>query len=397
MRKINFVYFGVVNSPNGAATFYRNLFYQRSQFQIKGVCEPYFYAQNVSVLNDSENMPVAISQGARLRLNLQKYAVHSFVFSVIGLYVFCLRHAMKVVKNMPDFKNKGDSLTFFFNDIFSAYCFLRKRGKCGKVVLVLHNDGEATKMLYGQFPKLKGTFVGRYIEKAFLWLISQCDDIILLSAKSKEIFYKLYGTHLSTQRIHIVYNAVDTIPYSLPINMFRKELVGVSVGTISYRKGFDLLVNAVRQISETKPDFSIQFKCIGNLQDKEIIDSNSSKSIQFLGSLPHSEIVRILLNADFFILCSRDEGMPISILEAMQCRLPIFATNVGAIPEMFSNGVEGIIFEPTLLELTDVLKNISIGKYDLKQMGDASFEKFQNSYSIEKMIDSYKKVLLYES
>ena len=89
--------------------------------------------------------------------------------------------------------------------------------------------------------------------------------------------------------------------------------------------------------------------------------------------------------------------MPISILEAMQCRLPVFATNVGAISEMFSDGVEGIIFNPTLYELSEVLNNISNGKYNLKMMGNASFKKYQDCYSIDKMVNSYKKILLYES
>lgn len=397
MKIINFVYFGVVNSPNGAATFYRNLFYHRSEFQIDNFCKPCFYAQDLSVLSDSENVPVAVSKGKGIRLRLQKYAMGSFLFSLLGLYVFCLRHALKVIKKMPDYRNERNDLTFFFNDIFSAYFFLRKRGKCGKVVLILHNDGEATKMLYGQFPRLKGSFVGKYIEKSFVWLISQCDDIVLLSLKSKELFHKLYGIYLTTQRIHVIYNAVESIPISLSNITTRKELVGVSVGTISYRKGFDLLSKAVKQNNVVNPESPILIKCIGNLQDKEIVDNNDSEFVQFLGPLSHSDIVKILSDADFFILCSRDEGMPISILEAMQCRLPIFATNVGAISEMFSDGVEGIIFNPTLYELSEVLKNISNGKYNLKMMGNASFKKYQDCYSIDKMMNSYKKILLYES
>ncbi|MCR6508186.1 glycosyltransferase family 4 protein [Bacteroides sp. KH569_7] len=398
MRKINFVYFGVVNAPNGAATFFRTLFKHRAHFEESGNCETEFYAQNMSVLNKAKDTPVSVSRSKKLRLLLQQYAFLYFVFSLLGLYVFCLRHALKVVKKIPIESGDSDSV-YFFNDIFSAYYFLKKKGKRGRIVLVLHNDGEATKMLLGQFPKLTGTWVEKYINKSFLWMLSQCDDVVLLSQMSKDRFLFLYKSYLSQQRLHVIYNAADLISNLQQVSCVtsRKEMTGVSIGSISYRKGFDLLVNAVKSVKEVRSDFHIQFKCIGNIQNQDIVNNNAVDNIQFLGSLSHAEIVEYLLTADFFILCSRDEGMPISIIEAMQCHLPIFATNVGAIPEMFSSGVEGIIFEPTLANLIDVLNGITDGDYDLEQMGNAAFVKYQNCYSIEKMLDCYKKLLVHES
>jgi len=55
-----------------------------------------------------------------------------------------------------------------------------------------------------------------------------------------------------------------------------------------------------------------------------------------------SNIPAYLAAADVFLLPSRREGMPISILEAMRAGLPVIVTKVGAIPEMIEDGQSGL-------------------------------------------------------
>ena len=69
-------------------------------------------------------------------------------------------------------------------------------------------------------------------------------------------------------------------------------------------------------------------------------------------------IYPILQKADIFILPSKYEGMPISLIEAMGSALPIIASNVGGIPDMISDGENGIIISPNANDLADAISRL---------------------------------------
>ncbi|NNE94545.1 MAG: glycosyltransferase family 4 protein [Acidimicrobiales bacterium] len=54
----------------------------------------------------------------------------------------------------------------------------------------------------------------------------------------------------------------------------------------------------------------------------------------------------VLDNIDVYVLTSKIEGHPISLLQAQRAGLPIVASNVGGVPEIVTEGVDGFLFEP---------------------------------------------------
>ena len=73
------------------------------------------------------------------------------------------------------------------------------------------------------------------------------------------------------------------------------------------------------------------------------ISSGLSESIEFLGLIPNTEIPTHLRNADLFLLPSLFEGLPLTLLEAMACGLPVISTPVSIAPEIIKNWNNGII------------------------------------------------------
>ena len=82
--------------------------------------------------------------------------------------------------------------------------------------------------------------------------------------------------------------------------------------------------------------------------------------------------------ADAFILPSYNEGLPISVLEAMSYSLPVISTTVGGIPEILKNGENGFIMEPGDKDaIYHAVVSLMEDKSLCKDMGKKSFEKVQ--------------------
>ena len=88
---------------------------------------------------------------------------------------------------------------------------------------------------------------------------------------------------------------------------------------------------------------------------------------------------------------SNNEGLPISIIEAMRAGLPVISTPVAGIPEQVEPLYNGLLVEPEAGKLAEVLNNIT--QYDWKQMGINSRKRFEKEFSFEQMLKSYCDML----
>jgi glycosyltransferase involved in cell wall biosynthesis len=71
------------------------------------------------------------------------------------------------------------------------------------------------------------------------------------------------------------------------------------------------------------------------------------------------DVLRILAGADVFVLASRQEGLPVVLMEATSVGLPIVATAVGGVPEVLTDGVDGLVVPPgDPLALADALSRV---------------------------------------
>src|SRR5437667_12536943 len=68
--------------------------------------------------------------------------------------------------------------------------------------------------------------------------------------------------------------------------------------------------------------------------------------LDYLGPVPMNRRAVFFKQADFFVLPTYAEGMPVSVIEAMAAGLPVITTPVGGTPELITEGVEGWMVEP---------------------------------------------------
>lgn len=118
-------------------------------------------------------------------------------------------------------------------------------------------------------------------------------------------------------------------------------------GRLSWEKGVDILISTFSQVVKEKPNLQLLIAGDGSERTKLIHmvrNSDLEKNIQFVGEVRN--IVEVLSALDAYVQPSRTEGLPLSILEAMACKLPIIAANVGGIPNLITDGVSGLLIPP---------------------------------------------------
>jgi glycosyltransferase involved in cell wall biosynthesis len=121
--------------------------------------------------------------------------------------------------------------------------------------------------------------------------------------------------------------------------------------------------------------------------DKVIASLGISDSVEVLGWIDECARSEILRTASMFVLPSFAEGLPMGIIEAMSAGIPVVATPVGGVPEIISDGVEGILV-PVADEkaLSRAIEKI-IEDVDLRtEMGKQAKAKFESSFSADVII-----------
>ena len=145
---------------------------------------------------------------------------------------------------------------------------------------------------------------------------------------------------------------IEVVPYGIPkppvIPGSRNDSICfVTLGSFEPRKGQDVLLEAIHRLDPETRRRSL-FKMAGRVLDSEFFEKLKSRAAglentQLIDALDHSEATALLSQADAVILPSRDETMPIVILEAMSLGKGVISTDVGGIREWVQNEMNGLM------------------------------------------------------
>lgn len=142
---------------------------------------------------------------------------------------------------------------------------------------------------------------------------------------------------------------IEVIPYGFPpVNTQRKyddiqnrKIRVLFVGGLSQRKGLSYFFEATKGLEE-----KIEATVIGrgNLDACPALKEALSK-VNYIPSLPHDEILKLMANQDLFIFPSLFEGFGLVITEAMSQGTPVITTDRTCGPDIMHNGIDGWIVE----------------------------------------------------
>ena len=156
-------------------------------------------------------------------------------------------------------------------------------------------------------------------------------------------------------KLHCLYHGLELESYQ-PSDPIASDVPLISsVGQLKEKKGFAYLLEACRFLKEKGYTFRCQIIGEGPLRQalaQKIHDFNLEKHVTLSGAIPHESVINELKSSYMFVLpCvtgsdgDRD-GIPNVILEAMAMQLPVVSTRHSGIPEVVTDGENGLLVPP---------------------------------------------------
>ena len=159
---------------------------------------------------------------------------------------------------------------------------------------------------------------------------------------------------LKLRNMHVVYNGVNCnrsktrkiLPQEIQKTIRQDEVQIVFLGRLDPKKGIKDILRAAALIDSSLP---VRYHLIGGGYLRSQYESLSLEfglrdRVHFWGNIDGAG--EMLTAFDVFVLPSYSEGMPLTVLEAMEAGIPVIATDVGGIPEAVVNGETGYLFSP---------------------------------------------------
>jgi glycosyltransferase involved in cell wall biosynthesis len=178
--------------------------------------------------------------------------------------------------------------------------------------------------------------------------MQHCAHIIAVSGAVKT---QLLQHGYPDSRVSVIWNGMPEGPVCADREALRAELgiapgqhALVNAGRFIHDKGQDLLVQMMAKLPQ--PHVHLYLVGDASTDHGQAIQASAKADarIHFLGY--RNDVQRILPAFDGYVLSSRREAMPLSLIEAMAARLPIVTTSVGGVPEVVQDGVSGLIVPP---------------------------------------------------
>jgi glycosyltransferase involved in cell wall biosynthesis len=141
-------------------------------------------------------------------------------------------------------------------------------------------------------------------------------------------------------RTVVIYNAVDATSF-VPLRPPAGTPRVISVGRFAFPKDFETLTAALARIG-----LDYQAALVGDGPELQRVKAELAargllSRVELLGA--RQDVHDLLATSDVFVLSSRSEGFPVSILEAMAAGLPVVASNVGGVAEAVVDGETGLL------------------------------------------------------
>lgn len=211
---------------------------------------------------------------------------------------------------------------------------------------------------------------------------------------------------LDPTRVIVVHNGIDTARFH-PDAARRAEvrqrlglppdaLLMVAVGRLDRDKGFHIAIAAVQSLLSRLPHLRLFIAGEGSFgATLRKMAASSGEAIMLPGYVPNHELGGVLAAADLFLmptLCN--EGLPMTIIEALACGLPILSSRAGGTVSTVEDGRTGLLLPPgDVSALSQAIERLVTHEAERLAMGQEARRVAQERFSQEHMVAETERVL----
>jgi L-malate glycosyltransferase len=202
---------------------------------------------------------------------------------------------------------------------------------------------------------------------------------------------------IPSSKIRVIPNGVDLAAFPPRVYSDRPRRIAV-VACLREEKRVDVLLDAVPAILARHPD--AELVVAGDGERRADLEAQARRlglldRCRFLGH--RDDVPAVLAAADVFVLPSRSEASPNSVIEAMAAGLPVVATSVGGIPELVTDGRTGRLVPPgDPSALAQALVDLLDHPGHAAELGRAARARIERTASFERMVADFESLYLEE-
>ncbi|HUQ11114.1 MAG TPA: glycosyltransferase family 4 protein [Steroidobacteraceae bacterium] len=201
--------------------------------------------------------------------------------------------------------------------------------------LILHAHGGGFDRFHRGLPSVLRRLVNRTLQQANL--------VITLSSQWRDFYIR--ECELAPSQVVVLPNPVR-VPAKIPDRSGHREVQFVHLGKLGKGKGsYDLVKAFLALPDELRARARLVLAGNGDVAELQEAAGQDSR-ITVLPWVDSTERDRLLAESDVFVLPSYAEGVPMSLLESMAAGMPCITTPVGGIPDLITQGVEGLLVPP---------------------------------------------------
>lgn len=195
--------------------------------------------------------------------------------------------------------------------------------------------------LHGSEMKTFVSGLSGFSRKILTWILEKQSAVVVLSP-SWQSFVKSIAPKAT---VTILPNYVPNPPGQAKRIFSSAPAEILFLGYVGDRKGVFELLPAIACLARAGHNLHLTIGGNGEVERaRDLAQTLGIGSlVTFAGWVSGAEKERLLQNADIFILPSHNEGLPVSLLEAMRLGIPVISTRVGGIPELIDEGVSGLL------------------------------------------------------
>jgi len=310
------------------------------------------------------------------------------------LIVFWFRFSKILIqyckKNEIDIIHVNSMRVFILSSISSI--FFKKT----KVVFHLHD---------ALISQEKGGNVNQLASKLVVFCIKYfADKVIAVSKFVKDsVLERGIKKHLE-KKVHVIHNGVELCfsknsDSSIDKKRIKNEIKLLSFGVLSERKGFHLSIEAVHLLKQHY-SMNIEYKILGDGHYKpKLIDLTKKfglqKEVEFLGF--KKDVHPYIKQADLIIIPSVwQDPLPLTVIESMQDQKVVIATNVGGIPEMIDDGINGFLvpLENAPEEIAKKVAHFAAHPELMEKVAKKAAQRVKEYFNIERMAREIAQIYL---